>query len=725
MTEDKIITTGTLATAILVAMLFSAPMMAETADAESPANDTADTSPAKPAVMLSKKVVVDISDWACDDCAFEEGYSGEIELGLGNVSDDAAKFGEYNGLNEKGGWLIVNGKARYRDLDAKYMDLSVHEFGLDSRSLNFEAGQQGNYDVIFSYDEISHFLSDSIVTPYRGNGSANLSLPAGWVAGGDTAGMTALATSLQMTDLDLQRRRLDLGMSFLTQSPWKYDVKFRRETREGGKRSAGAFFFNAAQLIEPVDYITDEVDVSAAYVGKQWQLSLAYYGSFFSNENKSLTFENAFTPMVAGADNGQRALPPDNLFHQLVLSTGYQLTEDTRLSGDIIVGRMEQDDDFLAATINSSLTVAGLPRTSADAQVDTLNGDLRLISVITDQLRLSASYNYADHDNSTPQSLYNWVSTDTFVAATSRTNQPYSFTRQQTKVNADYRFTTTTKLTAGVTHDQQERTLQDVDETSELTTWGKLLIRGMDFMDITFKLSRAERDVSDYQLVPEIDPAQNPLMRKYNMADRTRTTGGITANAMLGETVNVGLGVDFANDDYSQSTLGLTEASEVNINADISVMISENASVHAFAGRENIKSTQNGQPVGNPVWLAENDDIVDIAGVGIKHQLIEDKLDIGADYVLSHSSGKLTVSNGAADEFPELETDLDSLKIYADYQIEDNMSLHAAYWYEKYDTRDWMLDGVDPDTISNVLGFGEVSPSYKINVFTVSLRYKF
>jgi hypothetical protein len=38
----------------------------------------------------------------------------------------------------------------------------------------------------------------------------------------------------------------------------------------------------------------------------------------------------------------------------------------------------------------------------------------------------------------------------------------------------------------------------------------------------------------------------------------------------------------------------------------------------------------------------------------VKHQLIKDKLDVGADYVLSRSTGKINVDSGAPGaEFPD------------------------------------------------------------------------
>jgi len=149
--------------------------------------------------------------------------------------------------------------------------------------------------------------------------------------------------------------------------------------------------------------------------------------------------------------------------------------------------------------------------------------------------------------------------------------------------------------------------------------------------------------------------------------------------------------------------------------------------VHVFASWQRIKSRQAGsEAYSTPDWSAKNNDTFDSYGVGVKHQLIKDKLDVGADYVLSRSTGKVNVDNGApGGDFPDLKTDLNTLKLYADYRVKENLTLHTAYWYEHYDSKDWMIDGVNPGTIPNVISFGEDSPSYNVHAVMMSARYRF
>jgi len=668
----------------------------------------------------------DTTQWICKYCKFEKGWSGDIDLGLGYVSRDSFKFGEYTGLNKEGGFLVGNGSARFRGEDATYWNIDASNLGLDSRSLSAEGGKQGTYKLFLNYKELPHFISDSALTPFSGTGGNTLTLPPGWIAAGSTDAMSALTGSLHEADLDTKRKRLGVGVSLIPTTDWQYAINFRHETKEGTQRIAGTFLFSSAQLVLPIDYATDQLDASASYSGSKLQARFAYYASTFRNSNDFLTWQNPYTPVVAGATFGQLALPPDNQFHQILASAGYQFSDRTSATADIALGRMTQDESFLAATLNTSLSQT-LPRNSLDGQVDTTNANLKIVSAVTDRLRLNAAYTYNDHNDKTPQAAYLWVTTDSFVNPLPRTNLPYSFTQKTLKLSADYRTAERIKTSIGFDNDTHERTFQEVDKTRENTIWGKLITRNLNNVDLSFKVAHSMRDTSGFQVVPGIDPPENPLMRKYNMADRTRDTAGVRADVAASETVNVGFEFNYANDDYSNSTVGLTGSNDVSFGGDASVIFTKQTSLHFFLNHEEINSKQAGsQAFSTPDWTAENNDTVDTAGIGVKHTVIANKLDVGADYTTSRSHGEIKVNTGAPSAaFPDLVALLDSAKLYATYHLKDNISLHGAYWYESYNTKDWMLDGVTPSTIPNVLTFGEQPPSYHVNVITLSVRYRF
>ena len=672
----------------------------------------------------------DTSQWKCESCKFEQGVSGTVDVGAGSVSDSSSKFGDYTGLNKKGGYFIGDGTARYRGEDGTYWNLNGSNLGLTSRSLDAEGGQQGKYKLLLKYDELPHFITNSAQTPFAGSGGASLILPPGFPAA--TTAAMPLGSTLQQVEIGTERKRLGVGASWIPVSDWEYGVNFRHESKEGTKTASGAFFVNTAQLIAPVNYLTDQVDASASYTGKKFQMKFAYYGSTFRNSNQSLTWQDPYTSVI-GESAGQLALPPDNQFHQLLASAGYQFSDRTRASADIAFGRMTQNDNFLASTLTPPALISpggvpALPGSSLNGRVATLDANLKLSSAVTDQLRLNGSYTHNDRDNQTSQALYPIVSTDMFLG-TPRTNLPYSFTQDKLKLSADYRASASTRASVGFDYNAQKRTFQEVATTRENTAWAKLSTRALEKLDVTFKLAHGDRTNTGYQVLPvsEITPPENPLLRRFNMANRLRDTAGIRADVAATESVNVGFGIDYSKDGYSGSTIGLTSGSDFNVNGDISVIVAPQTSLHFFANHQEIESKQMGsQSFSTTDWSGQNNDRIDVIGFGVKHAVMENKLDIGGDYTVSRSKSEIVVDNGVlGPSFPNFSTSLNSLKLYANYLLKDNVSLQAGYWHERYDSKDWMLDGVAPGTIPNVLALGLQPPQYRVNVIRMSLRYKF
>ena len=102
-------------------------------------------------------------------------------------------------------------------------------------------------------------------------------------------------------------------------SDWEYAVNFRHETKDGTKRTAGAFFVNSAQLVEPVDYVTDQVDASASYTGTQIAGEVRLLRLDVQQQQRRLDLaESVYRAGSPGAIAGQLALAPDNQFHQIL-----------------------------------------------------------------------------------------------------------------------------------------------------------------------------------------------------------------------------------------------------------------------------------------------------------------------------------------------------------------------------------------------------------------------
>ena len=674
-------------------------------------------------------LAVDTSQWKCETCPFEkESRSGAVDVGVIGVSDDSQKFGDYTGLNKQGAYLALGGNVRYRGNDGVYGSLSASDLGLDTRSIDFDGGREGLYTLKMGYSEIPRFQADGAMTPFLGIGGSRLSLPAGYPAA-DTASMP-LGTTLQPVDVSSKRSRFDAGFAWIAGEQWSTQLTYRRDVRDGLQRIAGAFFIsNASQMVAPLDQTTDQLELSAIYATTRLQATLTYQVSLFRNGESSLTWSNPFTP-ISGGDTGQLALAPGNQFHQIVATVGYQVTPTIRASGDIAFGRMTQDAAFLPITVNSALaaTVPALPAQSLDGQADTFNAGARVTAAPIDGLNLNASYDRNTRDNKTASLSYPAVSTDMFLNATPRTNQPFSFFQDRFKLGGDYRVRgSSLKTSVGLEQDYRERSLQEVVTTRETTLWGRVEGRALDNLLLQLKLAYGQRDGTTYGTAAWIDPPQNPLMRKFYMADRKRQSAGGRADFTAAEGVTLGLTADYANDDYNNSTIGLIDARTYSFGADFSAAVSDVTQLYGFAQSEHIRSNQAGsQAFAAPDWTARNEDRIDTLGFGLKQLAMGGKLEVSADLGFSRMHNDVTVDAGVtAPPFPTNTTSIDRFRLRAVYQLQKNLSLAGSWWYERYDSQDWHLDGVYPSTISNLLVFGDQAPRYKVNVLQLGLRYRF
>lgn len=668
-------------------------------------------------VVDSASAAVDTSQWKCESCPYPKAasvVSGTVDVGVGAVSDASARFGDYTGLEKSGAHLVLGGSVSLRGNSGYYADLSGSDLGLDTRTLTARSGREGLYSLSVGYAQTPRHFADDAVTPFVGNGGPVLSLPT--------------PATLRPVDLGFDRKRYELGGALIAGERWTYRVSLRRDTREGTQGLATSFFATAAQLAAPVDQTTDQFELAAAYAGRRLQATLAYQLSQFRNNAASLVWDNPFMPVVAGATQGRLALAPDNRFEQLSGSIGYDIKAGVRASADFALGRATQDAAFLPATSNLLLapSVPALPASSLDGRVDTFSGNLRLAATPIAGLRIIALLSRDVHDDHTAIHSFAQVATDIFIAPT-RSNTPFGFWRDRFKLSADYRGPATLKLSAGVERDNLDRRYSEVVTTRETTLWARAGIRPLDNLSLAVKLAHSDRSHSPYGVATWFGTAENPLLRKLNLADRQRDTIGARADWNLSEKLSLGLSADFKHDDYSETEVGLSDARSVNLGADLSYALSEKTRLHAFAQGEQQRARQSGSQAGvSADWQARNSDRFELLGLGVKHSAMADKLEIGADVTVSRSRSSVSVEAGSIDPpFPAAKAARDSLRLYANYKVDAKMSLHGSYGYERYDSEDWRLDGVLPTTVSGLLAFGEQAPHYRVNLLRVALRYRF
>ncbi len=676
----------------------------------------------------------DFEQWQCRFCPFpEQGTEGNVDASVLHVSEDSARFGDYTGLDEKGVYGNADADIMYRAGGGYAVSLNARDVGLDSRSIDLQAGRQGSWVVDLTWDEIPRRLDDSGRTVYSGLGSDTLTLPTGWVRGNFTSDMGALDASLRNFNLGWDRKTSGLGIEFIQSERLRYEAEWTRQTKQGRGLTWGNFLGTATDLAKPLDYETNAVDAALVYAASNWNVRLGYYGSFFSNKDTTLTWDNPFN----GPDRGRAAMAPDNSYNQAIISGAYRFsTWNSTLNASYARGRMEQDDSLLAYTINPALVTQPLPIDSFDGRADTTAANLRWTARPVDRLRVSGEYRYNERDNKSGQ--YEWAAVQADAFATIPfVNPAYSFENRDLSFMADYRFSSLVSGAAGWGQKVRKRDYQNVDRTEEDSYWARLRFRPFSELTVSARAETSSRDASEYQQLPTTGAGaeQNPLLRKYYLTDRDRDLLQVQADIVAGARGSVSLSYEDAKDRYDASEVGLTASDYDQFTADASLRLWESTMLSAYFSRANYDSATVGAGsflapnTAAPNWEGRTRDRHDVHGLAFSWPgLADGKLDLRADWSRADTTGNITIENplgAAGTPFPELRSKLTGAQLMADYHLNARWTLNAGWRWEKFSADDWSKDGVEPATIANVLTFGAQTLDYDVNVFLLGFRYNF
>ncbi len=702
-------------------------------------------------------------EWLCKWCPFEN-HSGtgkgemnnEITLSIGYLSDEVYRFSHYRGLGEKGRQLNGQIDSRFFDEEGHFFQLKAKDLGWDSRSLVSSAGKQGSYSLYLNYQELTSLSSNRAFTPYLGLNGNRLLLPVNWVAGPSTDALSQLAESLVEVDLEIKRKTLQVSATATpinsasaapignaTASPqntsqlnnFSYKISYTRDSKNGKQPMGAAFGKNdafaasASMLAAPIDTVTDQLEASVAYLGEGWQSQIGYYSSIFRNDFNALIWQNPF------ADNektrlGRLSPAPDNQFHQLWFSGNVQLPAKTSVAVYLARGRMSQDEDFLPYSINPTFSKETLPIEGLDAEVDTQSWKLSASSAPLKHFSLNIAYQYNDRGNRTHRYSFNTVVADTLLSPTPRANAPYSFNHQSAQADLSYRLSHGNKLTVGIKTDQRQRTFQEREDTTDDSLWARLRLNLHPLVSSTIKLNRSWRDGDRYQQNEIISPADNPLLRKFYLADRDKSALQLNLEWLATESVILAFYSDYVEEAFDNTEIGLKERSINSNTLDLTLIGGEHAQLYSYYTRESYQYRQSGsQTFPQPDWLSSGKDTVNTLGLGFSYGLVEDLLVLGIDYIYSKSEEDSDLNSDILDlsvlDLPLSFTRLENVTLYADYPLNEQLSLRLDLEYEQYQTLDFSLKNVKVDTLSKVILLGYDNEDYEVYRAAISAQLQF
>jgi len=121
----------------------------------------------------------------------------------------------------------------------------------------------------------------------------------------------------------------------------------------------------------------------------------------------------------------------------------------------------------------------------------------------------------------------------------------------------------------------------------------------------------------------------------------------------------------------------------------------------------------------------QHEDEFTTAGGGLVWNDVAGKVDVTFDYTYAKSQGAIetvAVPASAAGAFPDLETELNSLRVTASYDVNERLRVGVAWTWEDYDSSDWQIAGVEPATLPGLLSMSPDPYKYSVNVIGLSFQ---
>ena len=235
------------------------------------------------------------------------------------------------------------------------------------------------------------------------------------------------------------------------------------------------------------------------------------------------------------------------------------------------------------SSIRSSTAIFSLrnsSETTFDAGVANTTVLVRAVSSPVRRFTAKTTFRYRERDNKTSRLPFSYVNTDVRPAST-RYNVAYDYKRYDYKLAGEYRFNSRYRLHGGYDHQRYKRSDQQRKRTSTDRVWSKLKTRPYRNANLDLEVYGEWRDGSSYRPSPPGPNMQNPLLRRYNLADRDRLGVKLFGSLMLGERADIGFDIEYADIDFPDSVIGLTDGSSFRWGLNGNYALPRNGSIYS------------------------------------------------------------------------------------------------------------------------------------------------
>ena len=683
---------------------------------------------------------------------------GQAEIGgmPRHFNGDRAKFEEYRDIPES---VIVPQLELFIDSKKQdyYFQFDSYKVGLNDQNYRLRVGRYGLLDVELEWDQIPHvFNVDTARTPYlRSNDGGTLTLPSrpSPITLGTNCTVNTVCqwvnSTAQPVDLSLYNGIGRFKVRYTPTPGWTFTGNYWSNNNTG-TRAFGMLFgtspgnYNITELVEPISYNTNNIELGGEYAGSGWSIGLKYNASLFHNNVSTLVWDNPIHTTGAGGCvdsvtwsgtgaggpcRGRLDLYPSNQAHTFTLSGAAALPLKTHFMGTVSYGWRLQDDHFLPGTINGAISSPAISNRSLDGDVRPLIVNATLVNNSIDRVDLKAFYRFYDLENHSRKITLTggWINLDAGTPQNvGERLSLHSYSKQNIGFEAGYDLTRWLKAKFAYGYERLHRADLDVGNSNEF-----IIGPTFDFKPSSWFLFRAA-----YKHSWRDAPGYNLADQRFFEAKRNRDRVSLFSEITPAETLSLHAGFEFTAESYPDTIYGAQN--DFNYSPSIGLVYAPAEWLKFFADYNWDRFDWRLDALSTTAWTSRGRDQVNTFSLGTDIDVIPNLLGIRLQYGFSDAVSKVHASGNAgpnaATNYPTIINRWHEFLARLEYQLHKNIAVNLGYYYNDYKSKDYGVDIMklwmgDVDTGANVqrsIFLGDrLKGSYMAHVGFVGLRLKF
>jgi MtrB/PioB family decaheme-associated outer membrane protein len=645
---------------------------------------------------------------------------------VSSVSGDPARWQRYQDIRD--GLLVTEGRA-LRETPDWNGTFGADNIGWRDQRYFGSYERVGLVKISGMWDEIPQFYSVDTKTAFTETDDGVLVLDDNAQRAGSHNAYVPISPQF-----DLRERR-DIGTFRVTATPTvNLDVTGGfTTTKHSGELPWGASFgfSNDNEVALPYRSRTNDMDVGLQWTNTTSMLRAAYNGSWFNNQADTLVWDNplVLTDSTSAPGRGRTALWPSNSL-QTLSATGYtKFARRTQLTGSLAFGWANNDEPLLPFTINTALPQFALPRDTAEASATTVATTISLVSRPGDYWRFSTRFRRYDYNNGQPDTpISEIISYDTSVGE-STTGGPLQYAHARNTLDADATWTgiRPVALTVGYTNNYNSHDFRIFESTNEHVLHLSADSAGFGWMNFRARYEYGDRSGSGLDEASLIQIHEQPALRHYDVANRTRNRFIGQVDVVPTEALTLSLSAGLGTDEFDDSYFGLQDAAfrNITLSADYAVanglVVGGSYDYERYSGLQRSRSASPGVQEVDPNrdWTADSKERVHYFSLYVTPPRIRDNTEVRLAYEYAHARGNFVYEVGPAlptpSQLPETFNKLQDFRLDVRHRLTGRLVGTFEYVYEPSRIFDFAFD---PSVINSIVQPSSLVLGYTYRPYT-------